>query len=137
MSRTSAVHRSAAEGHPRPPSFLSRIIGDPSDQFGRDHACFLAVIYDRVMLSSSVVDQSTIKALYQKTEQNPVIIICSFSGRESVLSSFNEANLWSITFSTCSFSAVKSPNIVIRTPKCLCGSSGRVTRIHATDGGRH
>ena len=124
MSRTSAVHRSAAEGHPRPPSFLSRSIGDPSDPFGRDHTCLYAVIQDRVMLSSSVVDQSTIKALYRKTEQIPVTIICSFSGRESVLSSFNEANLCPITFRTCSFSAVKSPSIVIRTPRCLCGSSG-------------
>ena len=75
MSRTSAVHRSAAEGHPRPPSFLSRSIGDPSDPFGRDHTCLYAVIQDRVMLSSSVVDQSTIKALYRKTEQIPVTII--------------------------------------------------------------
>ncbi len=37
---------------------------------------------------------------------------------ESVLPSFNKANLWPITFRKCTFSAVKSPSIVRRMPKC-------------------
>ncbi len=52
-------------------------------------------MHDRVILSSFVMDQSTIKALYRKTEQTriPVLMIFFLSELERVLSSFNAATV--------------------------------------------
>ena len=115
---------SAALGHSRPASDFAKIIGDPSDPGGRDHACLKAETQDLVILSSSVLFQLTSPALYLNTEHTAVTMTSSFSGRDRTRSSFKATKRCCISFWTCSFSAEKSPSVVIRTPRCLIGSSG-------------
>jgi hypothetical protein len=114
------------------PGLLSdfcKIIGDPSDPRGGDHAYLKAEVQDFVMSSCSVFVQSTIPALYRNTEYTVVTITSSFSGRDRTLrlSSFKAAKRRRISCRTWPFSAEKSPSMVLWTPRCLCGSSGKRT----------
>ena len=117
------MHMTAAVGYSLPASDFAKIIGDPSDPGGRDHTCLRAETQDFVMLSSSVLVQSTIPALYQNTEHTPVTMPSSFSGRDRTLSSFKAVRRCHISFQTYSFWAKNSSYMVIWTPKFLCGAS--------------
>ena len=118
-SRAARAHSSDADGHSRPPSSRSKLIGEPSSFGEKVQACLNAASHIWEICSSSVLVQGTTPALYRNTGTTPTLIASSFKIGESTLSRRSADKRCLISSRTYAFSSEKSSVMANRTPSCL------------------